>query len=95
MILYRIDIRISGSQMFDIIWTGKVASKWPLKGKTWSKNTLRVDQEVVMEKNMAFYLSWWIIALICLGVFGIFMLILVTLYLCGFFTRDHDIYKRC
>ena len=66
--------------MFDIIWTGKVASKWPLKGKTWSRNTLRVDQEVIMEKNMAFYWSWWIIALICVGV----LLILVRALFIGF-----------
>ena len=84
------------------MWTGKVSSNDKndkIKGKVWSTNTIVVDQEVVVKTDNIFghtNLSWWIIALIVAGVFAIFSLILITLYMCGFFRRNNQIvYRKC
>ena len=77
----------SGSQTFDVTWTGSVTSDSPLKGVLSSTTTVRIDQDVQITHEDYFYWSWWIIALIAFGIMFSFVLILSTLYLCGFFQR--------
>ena len=79
-----------GSQTFDISLTSTVTSDSPLKGIQSSETVIRVDQDVTAAHNDYFYWSWWIIALIAAGILFSFVLILSTLYLCGFFRRGNQ-----